>query len=1602
MKRGKLYKIKIDKGFGSKEGSLKTDKDILIKFYPDPGFIYTGNKELKIFKDKKRVILCFSKSLLYSLYKYSDFIKIYNIFNGKKIEVNDFELIRKGYSDYCICVKFNNLNKGKYLIKLLKGMPSDSGEKLQKDYKLKVSVFRALPEVKLIDFKDGVIRLDIKGITRIKFILKKIGNSIEKKYVNFSMKNINKFARKRIDLKELFDFDKTLYAIGILDFEYPSQKMDFKLDEEKSLNYWAFLLNNSSIHSTILFLKGGNYFLPYSIKEYNQIHNMEISGFDAFNKIFNVKITNVGKNFIKSNDLKLKGPFSYRLDLLLNSNGVYSFCRGYNAKISAQLYSEKYKLVSMLFTDRKYYLPEEDVNIAGIIKKVYRNRFTNIKNAFIIIKGPGGETIKKERINIDEFGGFHYLFKTHKTTKRGDYLIKLKHNNWESEGRFIKIGFFKPNIFEIKQSIEKKIVRTNQKNMVSIRGMYYNGTPMVNDKLKIKLYIDSNSYLFKSGLKKEFRKYSFSSGYFRKTVKLKDKKLDFEGKLKFHINSFKLKIPFLSKITVEATGISKDKKEFSTKKSFYYIPSEAIVGMKIPCFVKRGKRFPVDFIVLNSKGEETETYANIEISRDYESNRLKKEKVKEEKVLIRGKLRKYFRFDKTGHYTVKVVSKDKKGYVSVIKSDFYVWDYDYELNFGNDYNENADRIKIRFSKEKFSVGEMAKAYISSPESGKGLVVLFTEEVEESRIINFNKTNEIEFKIKKNYFPSIGFLVIIRYVDKSGKKRVLSSYKTIKVEDISKGINIKAYMKKELKPSKEYEIKIKTTDYKKRGVKTKIFAYAVDEGVLSLSNYKTPEPLLKIYYPFYYGYVLYDTFQRHDIVKPNPFLYPVFFSELGKLERMIMEGIEGGVAGGVYGGVLGGFLSNKSTGIFDLIKKMKTRKNLCFTQFFKSIETDDKGDAVLRFKTSDLLSKFRLILIAYTNDSYGSLEKRFTVSKELMIKDSYPDFLRKGDEVKAGILVINKTSKKIKAKVFIKTDNKISVKGDSVRIIYLKPKNTKTVFFKTIAKKKGLSKIKFYCVSNGLTDGMEKDVEVKENIIKQSILDFDSGNKINKRYLLSSEKRDYLQISISSSLLNSSLSIAKKLMIYPYECFEQRTSKLMPYLVLGDKLLKYGALDFDKKRVDNEIKYYLKILPHYMSRDGGLCYYGHSNSSEYLSVYVLYALKLIKEKGYEINGNIIKKIFSFLEKRKLFTETRAFYVYVKALWGKNIKEEITELNKNYENLSLLSKAFYLKAVGISDIENKNAMILKIVRDLENRMVVEADFAYFKSSSLHDDFEFPFYSAKYLTAIILGAILDSKDDYVFAHRVINYLMEKENSVWWWFTTHSNVWILDTLSKYIEKVEKTQIKHVKLELSEANNILFKKNIGFVKLSQFFKKNIKYSEKKERNILLKASSSSVFYLTSELNRNVDIKKENNSGIGIKRIIYDKNGNIVKQFKRGRIYQVVLKIKTREPMNYVVVDEPIVGGVQVLREDVYTTRRLRDFRRKKDRRNIGWWGIISKGFKKDRIIFYTYGIRKGIEISYYIKALYSGRFRLLPTSAFSMYHPQLNGRTKMLLLRIK
>ncbi|MCP4154523.1 MAG: hypothetical protein GY757_42765 [bacterium] len=694
-----------------------------------------------------------------------------------------------------------------------------------------------------------------------------------------------------------------------------------------------------------------------------------------------------------------------------------------------------------------------------------------------------------------------------------------------------------------------------------------------------------------------------------------------------------------------------------------------------------------------------------------------------------------------------------------------------------------------------------------------------------------------------------------------------------------------------------------------------------------------------------------------------------------------------------------------------------RKNFKENLFFKILETDDTGTAELTFTTSDTLSLYHITALAYSEDAFGKDETEIQVTRDLYLEETMPEFARKEDRFRAGVQVSNRTDETLDVNLKLKVEppeGRLSVDHSAEHTaghsgagaakdglsLTVPSKGNKPVYYNFKAEGAGEAELYFYARTGkkNARDALLKKLPVFDNTITEKVVDFDSGNALIKHIDPTEKAKNggRLNLNVTPSILKPAGHIARQLIVYPYLCMEQRASKVMPFLMLDDRLLSDLGITVDKTQVRKRIESYIKIIPEFMDSTGALSYYrGGRYSSDYLTIYVCWSLQLALERGIAVEAaaEVIKTLETYLSKASLTDSNLCFYQYLLSLNKRANTRKLKDLFKRRSHFSLMARGFLYRALKNQLGRKGRKKSKKMLGEFRQTLRVDGSFAYFAVGNSTYSRDWAFYSSRYATAFVTQAILEVEGTLEEAPRIMNWLINVPSYMWQ--TTQTNFWILAAMKQYSLTVEKNTAKKANITIAEqveekifqSKKETWEVKKTFAKGAEPFRAEVKSDER--------------VYLTTEMEYEVDGRQPESRGIRVRRNVYNKEGKIAEEFIKGEKYQVELLVEFDDELPYGVIDEPIAAGFEILREDFSTTRELEEFHTKNKKKYITpWW--VRKEHAADRVIYYSYSFGEKKRFVYFIKALYSGTFTWMPTKVQGMYHPQYYGRTMIKKIKIK
>ncbi|MFH1790732.1 MAG: MG2 domain-containing protein, partial [Candidatus Omnitrophota bacterium] len=198
-----------------------------------------------------------------------------------------------------------------------------------------------------------------------------------------------------------------------------------------------------------------------------------------------------------------------------------------------------------------------------------------------------------------------------------------------------------------------------------------------------------------------------------------------------------------------------------------------------------------------------------------------------------------------GDYVIRVKGKNAASHAASLA--FYCSDSGY-MPWAM---ERPDRIELKLDKASYAAGDTAKLTIKSPFKGKALVTISKDKVLSSRIVDLaNPTQEVLLTIEDGWRPNAYCAVtIIRPVDPNEDWVAYRAYGIIPViiDNSAHKLSVDVSSPVSSAPKDTVQVDIEVTDAGGNPRQAELSLALVDEGVLSLTNFKTPDP-----FEFFYG------------------------------------------------------------------------------------------------------------------------------------------------------------------------------------------------------------------------------------------------------------------------------------------------------------------------------------------------------------------------------------------------------------------------------------------------------------------------------------------------------------------------------------------------------------------------------------------------------------------------------------------------------------------------------------------------------------------------------------------------------------------------------
>lgn len=980
---------------------------------------------------------------------------------------------------------------------------------------------------------------------------------------------------------------------------------------------------------------------------------------------------------------------------------------------------------------------------------------------------PNGKIITRKVQQKNNKNIYSFKTKTNQNALTGTWKLRVKVGN-VTFIKQLKVETIKPNRLKIKATFNQDILYANKPIKGRVEVTWLHGAIAKNFKVDIQGKFRQTKTVFSN-----FKRYHFddvSRPFSTEEYTVLDGKLNEKGIVNFSLTpSFKGKAPgmlkgsFITKVYENGGDFSTD--VFTKKIS----PYSNYVGVRIPKekessdYLYTDKAYTFDVASVNEFGNgismndiEVKVYKlswrwwwnTSEENLSYYSGSSMKEVYKTLTLSTsksgKGVFKLKVQENDWGRFLIRI--SDKRGNHSSSKIVYFDWPAWSAKNKKNQDPSAASMLVFTADKDAYEINEKIK--IRFP-SSKGSRALITIENGSKVLDNFwvettNRETVFEFPVLKSYTPNV--FVNISLLQKHNETKndlPIRMYGSIPISVVDKSTILKPVIEfpDEVRPEETVEIKISEANKKEMTYTIAI----VDEGLLDLTRFKTPNAWNKFYSKQSLGVKTWDMYD--DVI-------------------------------GAYGGKINQILS---IGGDETEAGSKNKKANRFKPaiIYLGPYVLKKG-AVKKHKITipKYIGSVRVMVVGSNNQtgSYGKAEKKVFVKKPIMLLASLPRKITPKEKVRLPVTVFSMDAKIKKVTVSLKSDPAFKIIGAKVQTVYFNEPEEKMVYFDLeINDFNGIANLEI--LTNGNQENASYNVEIdvfNPNPITTEIQEvFLKENESKTFQIHRFGTKGTNTASIESSVLPP-MNFSKRmsyLIQYPHGCVEQTTSSAFPQLFLSDI---FNLTKEKNKEIEKNIKLAIDKLSDFQLSNGALSYWqGGNYVSEWGTTYAGHFMFEAEKKGYVLPINFKYNWIQYQKKKARnwrFSSNRynnddvgqAYRLYILAFVN---NADIASMNRMRETKEISNEAKMRLAAAYAQLGKKEVaeLILETVSSDNNNSNRYGYGSLIRNKAME---------------LETNLLLDDKEQ---SYKLVKEIAKKMSSPNW-MSTQSTAYSLLAISKYI----------------------------------------------------------------------------------------------------------------------------------------------------------------------------------------------------------------------------
>jgi len=396
--------------------------------------------------------------------------------------------------------------------------------------------------------------------------------------------------------------------------------------------------------------------------------------------------------------------------------------------------------------------------------------------------------------------------------------------------------------------------------------------------------------------------------------------------------------------------------------------------------------------------------------------------------------------------------------------------------------------------------------------------------------------------------------------------------------------------------------------------------AVDEGILSLTKFASPNPFGTIFPRRSLGVTSYETVGWSILLPP------------------------GGPSSSTGGD------EEDESGAEGALGRVQPVKPVAL--WMGALTVPKSGKLKVSFDVPEYRGQLRVMAVSADAQKMGFASKKVLVRDPLVVQATLPRFLTQGDTFSIPVYVTNLSGKDQKVKVSVEIEalkipglsslgsdkSPVQILGDGLRSLSLKNEQGKDVMVEgKVLAASGAAHVVVTASADGLSFKQENDLPILPSgpkVRKLQTVELKQGTLDLRPYL-----EGFVPLSERSSFWVTNNPYAPAfdhlgyLLRYPYGCIEQTTSAVRPLLYLADQVNRVAPEMAENHKVEDMVLAGIERIFSMQTPSGGFAYWpGGTDPTPWGTAYAIHFLLDAKEKRFPVSESRLKDAVNWLESK----------------------------------------------------------------------------------------------------------------------------------------------------------------------------------------------------------------------------------------------------------------------------------------------------------------------------------------------------------------------------------